>query len=68
MKVSADAGYHWEQNAPSTKTSHIRSWCWHRQKRQFVGFIGRHVGDEERLSLVEGTSGKVKNECECDAA
>jgi hypothetical protein len=30
-------------DAPSTKTSNIGGWCWHRQKGQLVGFVfGRH--------------------------
>jgi len=40
-----------EHNPPSTKTSNIRGWRWHRQECQLVWFVGRHRcgrGDGER--------------------
>jgi len=44
MGVSADSKRRGGQSLPSTKTSHIGGWRWHRQERQLVWFIGRHGG------------------------
>ena len=44
MGISAGLKPRGELNLPSTKTSDIRGWCWHRQECQLVWFIGRHGG------------------------
>jgi len=45
MGVSADLKRRGERNPPSTETSHIRGWRWHRQECQLVWFVGCHGGE-----------------------